>query len=195
MKHLILVPLALLSLSAISQNTNIKSSSEKNVTNPKEKAQQVNLLERVDPNPGKTTKNQTQSVHKIKTTPIKPKFANSSKETTNHLSPSQPATRTNSKQTLSKIDYKIDNKISTLDNLLNLIEIKEKVNETNSSLKNTSDYSKLTSDINTLRSTFDSYVEKKGIANCSTKEQSYYLAFLKEDGKEKAYLEAIKKTK
>jgi hypothetical protein len=121
---------------------------------------------------------------------------NNNSDGTSHLSTPVPATKTTSNVVISEIKYSLDNKNSTLTNLLNLIEIKEKVNESNnSSLLNSSEYDQLLSDIETLRSKFDQYVESKGINQCSTTEQSYYLAFLKEEGKEDEYNEAIQELK
>lgn len=108
----------------------------------------------------------------------------------------KPATRTTSKKAITEINYSLNNHNSTISNLLMLIEIKEKVNESgNSSLLNSKEYQQLLSDINSLRKDFNSSVESKGIENCSTLEQSHYLAFLKEEGKDEAYQEAMKQLK
>lgn len=107
-----------------------------------------------------------------------------------------PATRTTEKNEITSINYSLQNNNSALTNLLNLIEIKEKVNDSNNDvLKQSSEYQQLLSDITSLRSDFDNQVESKGIENCSTTEQSYYLAFLKEEGNEKAYTKAMNKLK
>lgn len=107
-----------------------------------------------------------------------------------------PATRTTEKNEITSINYSLQNNNSALTNLLNLIEIKEKVNDSNNdALKQSLEYQQLLSDITSLRSDFDNQVESKGIENCSTTEQSYYLAFLKEEGNEKAYTKAMNKLK
>lgn len=113
-----------------------------------------------------------------------------------HLSPSKPATKTSSVKKITEINYSLDNQNGTLWNLLHLIEIKEKVNQSvNKELLNSSEYDQLLNDISTLREKFDTYVESKGIENCSSNEQSHYLAFLKEEGNEEAYENAIKNIK
>lgn len=116
--------------------------------------------------------------------------------TSDNVAKPKPATRTNSINRIEKIEYSLDNNNSTLANLLNLIEIKERVNQSGSkNLLNSAEYIKLIDDISKLRNEFDNYVESAGIENCSTLEQSHYLAFLKEEGKEEAYQNAMAKLK
>lgn len=107
-----------------------------------------------------------------------------------------PAKRMGEKEPLSKIDYSLDNNNSTLANLLMLIEIKERVNqEQNEDLLKSDSYSKLNNDISSLRVQFNQYVNSTGLENCSKTEQSHYLAFLKEEGREEEYSKAMSKIK
>ncbi|MCB9188358.1 MAG: hypothetical protein H6599_03645 [Flavobacteriales bacterium] len=114
----------------------------------------------------------------------------------NNLAQPKPATRTTSVIQIEKIEYSLDNNNSSLTNLLSLIELKERVNQSgNLELLESSEYSTLLADISKLRTEFDNHVESTGIENCSTSEQSHYLAFLKEEGKEEAYKNAMAKLK
>lgn len=115
---------------------------------------------------------------------------------TTNYSPSTKATRTSAQVEMTEIKYTLNNSNGVLSNLLNLNEIKEKANNSaNSTLLNSVEYKQLLKDISKLRTEFDSYVASKGIENCSTLEQSHYLAFLKEEGKEEAYQNAMAKLK
>jgi len=108
----------------------------------------------------------------------------------------KPATKTTSQVVIKKIKYSLDNGKGTLYNLITLIEFKERINEPqNSHLTSTPEYQTLLEDIVSLRTEFDEYVISKGIQNCSTSEQNHYLAFLKEEGKDNEYQEAISKLK
>lgn len=155
------------------------------------------LVKRIDP--GSSTVGGSSSPQKTISAP-EPKELTAPSDRVNNgtkvkLDKPVPATKSSSSVEISEIEYSLENN-STLTNLLNLIEIKEKVNlSTNPSLKSSNSYQVLTQDIETLRSDFDDYVESKGIENCSTTEQSHYLAFLKEEGNDKAYSKAIQKLK
>lgn len=112
------------------------------------------------------------------------------------LAKPKPATKTTSQVVIKKIKYSLDNGKGTLYNLITLIEFKERINEPqNSHLTSTPEYQTLLKDIISLRTEFDEYVISKGIKNCSTSEQNHYLAFLKEEGKEAEYQEAISNLK
>lgn len=154
------------------------------------------LLERVESeNPNLTSKEIVVSKKKSDNLP-NPNEKVVVKGTNDHLSPSKPATRTNTAKDIKSINYSLENQNGTLWNLLNLIEIKEKVNQSsNSNLLGSSEYNQLLNDISMLRNEFDNYVESKGIENCNSSEQSHYLAFLKEEGSEEAYKNAIKNLK
>lgn len=120
----------------------------------------------------------------------------SSTEKNPKLATAVPATKMDQTAPLKSISYSLNNDNSTLTNLLNLIELKERANqEINASLLSTKSYATLIQDINTLRTDFDQYVNQKGFQNCSTSEQSYYLSFLKEEGKMDQYQSAIKQIK
>lgn len=116
-------------------------------------------------------------------------------ESNNALTAPTKATRMTDSKTKNEIVINIDPKKSDLDNTLNLIEEKENVNKYNSSLTNTSEYKQLLSKISFYKNNFNQTVKNKGIENCSVKEQNYFLAFLKEEGKEKEYLTAVSKIK
>ena len=138
------------------------------------------------------------------TTPILPSQKNfstsnsktiNSAEEENNLSQPIPATRINEKPVLTEVNYMPNSKLSTLDNLLNFIEEKEKINMHGTSLIGSADYKKLIGNIDTYKSDFNNYVESKGIENCTIQERNHYLAFLKEDGNETKYLENVSKLK
>ena len=105
------------------------------------------------------------------------------------------ATRMSENQVKSSITIDIIESRSHLDNLLVLIEEKENVNKFGPNLKSSLDYKNLISAISTYKNKFNSHVENTGIQNCSIKERNYYLAFLKEEGKEDEYKVAISKIK
>jgi hypothetical protein len=110
-----------------------------------------------------------------------------------------PATRMSSTQEKKSINNKVNPALSDIDNLFNLMEEKENVSKYgNSSLLNSDDYKVLNNNIIELKSNFNKYIVKKGIQNCSEKEQNFYLASLKEDGKKEEYknnVELIKSSK
>jgi hypothetical protein len=113
------------------------------------------------------------------------------------LSPSKPATRIDEPVKINAVNYVKDDQISDLDNLLNLIEVKTTVNlaDNASELKSTKEYSQLLIDITTYRTKFDNAVLAKSIENCNTREQNFFLAFLKEEGKMDDYNYFLSKIK
>lgn len=108
------------------------------------------------------------------------------------FSPSTPATKTNSNNKITEIKYVLENSNPTIVNLLNLLEIKQRINdENNQVLLNSNEYKTLLTDISKLRLQFDNEVKSKGLKNCSKIEQSYYLSFLKEENRIEEYQSAI----
>ncbi len=100
----------------------------------------------------------------------------------------KPATKTNSRKIKTIISDLVNTNDSNLNNLLNLIEEKQKVNELGSEkLKSSNEYDLLLKNISTYKSKFITEVNSKGISNCSTREQNYFLSFLKEEGKKSEY--------
>ncbi len=151
---------------------------------------------RIEPTPSTDKTTSKESVSKQKSEDLANPEERVAKTSSNKLSTPTPATKTSSSHKMTSIEYSLDNNNSALTNLLNLIEIKEKVNQPeNENLTGSDQYKTLLKDIASLRSEFDAYVEAKGIENCSSTEKSYYLAFLKEEGNEEAYQEAMKNLK
>lgn len=119
----------------------------------------------------------------------------SSDDSSKSLATPKKATRMNEVVAKNDIKIDIDQKKSDLDNLLILIEEKENIHKHNASLVQNSKYDDLLSEIAKYKTSFNNSVSKKGIENCTTKEQNFFLAFLKEDGKEAEYKTAIAKLK
>jgi len=131
-----------------------------------------------------------------KTEVLKPNRAIIKKEA-NVRSLAIPIKATRNTETIVKneVIIAIDPSKSDLDNTLSLIEEKENVNKYNPSLMETAKYKELLSEISVYKNRFNNSVKAKGIENCSTKEQNYFLAFLKEEGKEDEYKSSISKIK
>lgn len=116
--------------------------------------------------------------------------ANSSTKT---LKKPTPATRVSVVREKKSINNKINPALSNIDNIFNLLEEKENVTKYgNSTLVKSEDYKILNNNIIELKINFNNYVVKKGIKNCSEKEQNFYLSSLKEDGKEEEYKKNIR---
>lgn len=107
----------------------------------------------------------------------------------------KPATKSSGNKKITSIEYQVNSQDSDLSTLLNLVEIKQKVNETSPELKDSQAYSTLENDIIEYKAKFNKEVETKQLKNCSKIEQSYYLAFLKEDGKMDEYATAVQEIK
>ena len=158
------------------------------------------LMKRVNTNNPSTTKVEPKSsTYTKKASP--PKKLDRSTSTVRKLSYSKstPATRMSAVKTKTTINNQVDPTLSDIDNLFNLMEEKENVSKYGSeSLRKSDSYSILNNNIIALKSKFKAYVENKGIQNCSSREQNFYLASLKEDGKEEEYknnVELIKSSK
>ena len=191
----------LLMSSLILIGTSVKSQ-QRNVPNKHEERTNtsVKLMKRADI---KGTKTEPQpkgvQIESDKTTPKKlnhSKVVKSAGQST--VMQPVPATRMSSVKEKKSINYKINPELTDVDNLFNLSEEKENVNRYGKSLLNSNEYQLLNNNIVELKTKFNNYVITKGIVNCSEKEQNYYLASLKEDGKYEDYqnnIELIKGSK
>jgi hypothetical protein len=105
------------------------------------------------------------------------------------LSPSKPATKISEHESITEVVYSISGDVGDLDNLLNLVEYKFKVNDAANAqaLQSSLNYSNLLRDINTLRQQFNDRVITSGFENCSSREQNYFLSFLKEENRMDEY--------
>jgi hypothetical protein len=105
------------------------------------------------------------------------------------LSPSKPATRVNTNSSIQEVNYTLDNTVSDLDNLLNLMEYKFKINDAPNAknLQESDKYASLITDIQVLRDQFNKRVISTGFENCSTRDQNYFLSFLKEENRMEEY--------
>ena len=108
-----------------------------------------------------------------------------------------PVTYVGDEKNITSVDYAIDSQQSNFDNLTNMIDVRDKVHASNNyaTLTQTANYNKLLADITTYRAKFNADVNKKGFENCSKREQSLFLSFLKEEGKKEEYTMYMNKLK
>lgn len=137
---------------------------------------------------------------KVKGEPVKVDLVNVRSSSTNSkYSKATAILRMSDVPEKSTITNKINPTLSDVDNLLALTKEREVVhNSKNKSLQGTDDYKVLTNNIIKLKISFNNHIQSNGIQNCSSKEQNFYLASLKEDGKRREYnknVELIKSLK
>ena len=137
---------------------------------------------------------------KVKGEPVKVDLVSIRSSSTNSkYSKTTPVVRMSDVPEKSTITNKINPTLSDVDNLLALTKEREVVhNSKNKSLQGTDDYKVLTNNIIKLKISFNNYIQSNGIQNCSSKEQNFYLASLKQDGKREEYnknVELIKSLK
>lgn len=166
------------------------------------------------PEDGKTKKdNSVSNTNKISntnsavTTPapiVQPNYEELSKgrskavaEDDNTFAKPVPVTYVGDEKKMTEVIYAIDSNESNFDNLTNLIDMRNKVHASDNhvTLIQTEKYNQLLSDITTYRTKFDTDVNKKGFENCSKREQSLFLSFLKQEGKQEDYKAYISKLK
>lgn len=156
----------------------------------KRKTNTVQIAKRVDKNSSSISQeNGNPVVEPTSTVDVSQRSKGTSVPTLTTSEYPKPATKTDQANSVSSAKYIPNSSLSTLDNLLEMYELKNKVNDaTNSiSLKTTSDYSELLSNIVLYRSNFENHISSKGFENCSTREQNYYLSFLKDENRMEEY--------
>src|SRR3989344_7097004 len=96
-----------------------------------------------------------------------------------------PVTYVGEEKNMTAVNYAIDSQQSNFDNLTNMIDVRNKVHasDNHATLTQTAKYTQLLSDITAYREKFNADVNKKGFENCSKREQSLFLSFLKQEGK------------
>jgi hypothetical protein len=191
-KKISLVTVFLMSTSMVTIAQNSNSNEGNSVTDTTKKSvNKIQVSKRVDKNTATITGESTSPV----VTPAS--TIDVSKRTNGTVSGNQnststlpkPATKSTSEVTVSSAKYVPNTSISTLDNLLEMIELKDNVNDSPNSatLKTSADYAELQSNINTYRSNFENHINSQGFENCSTREQNYYLSFLKDENRMEEY--------
>ncbi|TXB63542.1 hypothetical protein FRY74_12705 [Vicingus serpentipes] len=131
---------------------------------------------------------------KVSSTPKKLNRSNNkANNKANNLSYSKsiPATRMTDNNVKLTINSEVDPSLSDVDNLFYLLEEKDAVNKRGKQLLGSDEYILLNNKIINLKSSLNRYVEAKGIQNCAPKEQNFYLASLKEEGRENEYKKNI----
>jgi hypothetical protein len=145
--------------------------------------------------------NKSGNTNTIVTTPtpppiVQPNYEEMSKgrvkavaETDNSFAKAVPVTYVGDEKKMTEVNYTIDPQQSNFENLKSMIDLRNKVHasDNHAVLTQTPKYNQLISDITTYRAKFDADVNKKGFENCSTKEQSLFLSFLKQEGKQEEY--------
>lgn len=108
-----------------------------------------------------------------------------------------PVTYVGDEKKMTEVSYTIDAQQSNFDNLSNMIDKRNKVHSSDNHavLLQTPKYNQLLSDITSYRAKFNDDVNKKGFENCSKREQSLFLSFLKQDGKKEEYTTYMNKLK
>lgn len=172
---------------------------------------QIMRVKKVDSNgKGKTdgsSVNTNKSSNPTSTTPppiVQPNYEEMSKgrvkavaENDNSVSTAVPVTYVGEEKKMTEVNYTIDAQQSNFDNLINMIDMRNKVHSSDNHavLIQTPKYNQLLSDITSYRAKFNDDVNKKGFENCSKREQSLFLSFLKQDGKKEEYTTYMNKLK
>lgn len=191
-KKLSLVTTFLMSASIVTFAQNSNTNEGNSVTDTTRKSvNKIQISKRYDKNTASITGESTSPV----VTPAS--IIDVSKRTNGTVSGNQntttsfpkPATKNTSGVTVSSAKYVPNTSLSTLDNLLEMIELKDKVNDSPNSatLKTSADYTELQSNINIYRANFENHINSQGFENCSTREQNYYLSFLKDENRMEEY--------
>jgi hypothetical protein len=190
-KNILVVTLSFFFFSAVT-NAQTSTNNEMNVPSDSIKKTQKNvqISKRVNPNqPTNSLTTNTSTLTPAYTVDVtKRSTANASEETSNSAFP-KPATKIDESVVITSAKFIPNQSLSTLDNLLNMIEFKNNINDASNSasLKSTADYSELESNIVLFRSNFENHINSQGFENCSTREQNYYLSFLKDEDRMEEY--------
>jgi hypothetical protein len=190
-KNILIVTLSFFFFSAVT-NAQTSTNNEMNVPSDSIKKTQKNvqISKRVNPNqPTNGLTTNTPTLTPANTVDVtKRSTGNASEGASNQAFP-KPATKIDESVVISSAKFIPNQSLSTLDNLLNIIEFKNNINDASNSasLKSTADYSELESNIVLFRSNFENHINSQGFENCSTREQNYYLSFLKDEDRMEEY--------
>ena len=198
-KNIVIVTLSFLLFSAVT-NAQSTSNNETNVVSDSIRKPQKNIQisKRVSPNqPANSSSTNTPTLTPANTVDVTKRSTGNSNEGTSNSAFPKPATKIDESVVITSAKFIPNQSLSTLDNLLNMIEFKNTINDASnsSSLKSTADYSELESNIVLYRSNFENQISSQGFENCSTREQNIYLSFLKDEDRMEEYNLCLSKIK
>ncbi len=152
----------------------------------KRKNNTVQIAKRVDKNSSSITQeNVSPVIEPTPTVDVSQRTKGTQVSSNSNAEFPKPATKTNETISVSSAKYIPNTSMSILDNLIEMLELKDKVNDSpnSASLKSSADYLELQSNINVYRTNFENHINSIGFENCSTKEQNYYLSYLKNENR------------
>ncbi len=190
-KNIVIVTLSFFLFSAVT-NAQTSTNNEMNVPSDSIKKTQKNvqISKRVSPNQSSiNTQTNTPILNSTSTSDVSKRTTGVVNDASSNQTFPKPATKINESVVISSAKFIPNQSLSSLDNLLNMIEFKNNINDASNSasLKSTADYSELESNIVLYRSNFENHINSQGFENCSTREQNYYLSFLKDEDRMEEY--------
>jgi hypothetical protein len=198
-KNIVIVTLSFFLFSAVT-NAQSTSNNESNVASDSIRKPQKNIQisKRVSPNqPTNSSSTNTPTLTPANTVDVTKRSTGNVSEGTSNSAFPKPATKIDESVVITSAKFIPNQSLSTLDNLLNMIEFKNSINDASnsSSLKSTADYSELESNIVLYRSNFENQITSQGFENCSTREQNHYLSILKDEDRMEEYNLCLSKIK
>lgn len=198
-KNIVIVTLSFFLFSAVT-NAQTSTNNEMNVPSDSIRKPQKNIQisKRVSPNQSSiNTQTNTPILNSTSTSDVSKRTTGVVNDASSNQTFPKPATKINESVVISSAKFIPNHSLSALDNLLNMIEFKNNINDASNSasLKSTADYSELESNIVLYRSNFENHINSQGFENCTTREQNYYLSFLKDEDRMEEYNLCLSKIK